>query len=412
MANQLVERNPGDLDEEPFLAPGDDDSDDVLFGIDLRHYLNLVRRNLLFILLIVGVALALGVLATMLTVPRYVATARVLVEQEAEQIIEGTDLTPATNVWDTDRFLQTQVDILQSRTLAERVVESGNLAKDDDFFAAMGVTLVDPAELEGEYAGPKGYTKYREELAIGLVHGGMGANLPTGSRIIAIDFRGIDPVWSAKLANLFAENFIEANLNRKFDSSAYARQFLADQLQEARTQLEDSERELNQYSRAAGLIRVAGQGQNADQDGTLSVTNDSLVQLNTAASEATAERLAAQNRWETIAREPVLSVPRVLENPAIQNLIKEKAQVQAELAQEKARHLDGHPTVQALNAQVKELDAPVAVRRQLDQAVGAARIRGGKREGRCAQVTRHPATIRSADGAGSRCPIQRAQARR
>ena len=391
MANQLVERNSGDRAEETLFAPGEDASEDSLFGIDLRHYLNLVRRNLLFILLIVGGALALGVLVTMLTVPTYVATARVLVEQEAEQIIEGTDLTPTTNAWDIDRFLQTQVDILQSRTLAERVVEAGDLSKDDDFFAAMNIVLPDAAELEGKYAGPKGYTKYREELAIGLVHGGMIANLPTGSRIIAIGFRGTDPLYAAKLSNAYAENYIEANLNRKFESSAYARQFLSDQLQEARTQLEASERELNQYSRAAGLIRVAGQGQNADQGGTLSVTNDSLIQLNAAASEATAERVAAQNRWQTIAREPILSVPQVLQNPAIQDLIKQKTLVQAELAQEKARHLDGHPTVQALNAQVGELDSRMqavgnSIKRSVQLEFEAARQKEGALQSRVSQI--------------------------
>jgi len=328
----------------------------MLFGIDLRHYLSLFRRNLLFILLIVGGALALGVLITMLTVPRYNARAMVLVEEEAEQIIEGADLTPASNSWDIERFLQTQLDILHSRTLAERVVESGDLANDDDFIAAMGGTVPDAAELEGRYAGPKGYAKYREELAIGLVQSGMSASLPTGSRIISINFSGTDRVYAAKLANAYATNFIEANLNRKFDSSAYARKFLSDQLQEARTKLEASERELNQYSRAAGLIRLNGQGRESDQIGALSVTNDTLVQLNAAASEATAERLAAQNRWETIAREPYLSVPQVLQNPAVQGLIKQKTEVQAELAQERARHLDGHPSVQALVAELNEID--------------------------------------------------------
>lgn len=337
------------------------DRDEGLFGIDLGRILNVVRRNLLWIVLIVGGCLAAGLVLTMLSVPYYRATSKILIELETDQIIEGTELTPSTNGWDIDRYLQTQVDIIESRSLAERVVTSEKLADNEGFFRAMGIALPDPADLEDEYAGPEGFKKLKEEIAADVVHGSLSASLPNNSRIISIDVFTADPAMSASLADAYAKNFIEANLNRKFDSSAYARQFLSDQLDEAKARLEKSERELNQYSRAAGLIRVASQGPNSHQETTLSVTNDTLIQVNESASQATAERAAAQDKWETIEKEPVLSVPEVLENPAVQDLMKQKTRVMADLAQEKARHLDGHPTVQALKAQVKELDDRIEI---------------------------------------------------
>ena len=124
----------------------------------------------------------------------------------------------------------------------------------------------------------------------------------------------------------------------------------------ARVRLEASERELNQYSRSAGLIRVQGKGRNNDDEATLSVTNESLVQLNNAANEASADRAAAEDRWQTIASEPVLSVPQVLTNSAGQNMFTQRTKIQAYLAQERERHLDGHPIVQALDAQIDEFD--------------------------------------------------------
>jgi len=365
--------------------------DEGLLGFDLVRILNLVRRNILWIVLIVGLSLAAGLTITMLSIPRYQASAKILIEQQAEQIIEGADLLPTTNGWDIERFLQTQVDIIESRSLAERVVASEKLAKDDDFFAAMGMTLPDPSTLEGQYAGPEGYAKFRAEMATELVHGNLDAALPESSRIISIRFTSNDPQYSAKLANAYAENFIEANLNRKFDASAYARQFLADQLDDAKARLEKSERDLNQYSRAAGLIRVSGQGANADQETTLSVTNDTLVQVNSSASEATAERVAAEDRWQTIAKEPVLSIPQVLANQAVQDLLKQKSKAKADLAQEKARHLDGHPTVQALNAQIAELDERIeaiggSIKRSVFLEYQAAKEKEQSLNGRVAQL--------------------------
>ncbi len=136
---------------------------------------------------------------------------------------------------------------------------------------------------------------------------------------------------------------------------------------------------------------MADSGDQARRSDTLSVTNDTLVQTNTAANDATAERVAAQNRWETIAREPVLSVPQVLQNPAVQDLIKQKSQVQAELAQEKARHLDGHPTVQALRAQIAELDNRLlsvgnAIKRSVQLEYEAARDKESALQGRVSQL--------------------------
>ena len=320
------------------------ETNEGLLHFDLERLLDIVNRNKWWILLIVGGAIIAGIVLSMLTTPRYVATSQVLIEQQGDQIIEGGDVEQVSDPYDAQRFLQTQIDIIQSRTLAARVVENERYWQDDRLFAAFGAEApVDETEAKA--------------LATDLLQGSLTTELPFESRVIPISINTIDPVYSARLANDFAENYIESNLTRKFDSSAYAREFLAGELQEARDRLETSERDLNQYSRAAGLIRVAGNSsEGAGGEGTLSVTNDSLVRANSDASAATAERVARQDRWETVAGEPVLSIPEVLSNPAIQDLIQQKARVSAELAEERARHLDGHPTVKSLQARANELD--------------------------------------------------------
>lgn len=341
---------PMDTDERPYDGENDLGTP---FGIDLKTIVNAVRRNLTWIAVIVGGVIAAGLLITLLMTPRYIGTSRVLVEQEADEIIEGSDLRQAADSWDSERFLQTQVDIVRSRSLAERIVQSAELHEDADFFVAMGSEM--PSE-ENEGISGDALTELRIDEAIELLQEHLHVHLPNDSRIITIAIETTSAEFSARLANLYAENFIQNNLNRKFDSSSYARQFLADQLEEARARLEVSERDLNQYSRAAGLIRVQGRGENGNQETTLSVTNDTLIQLNNAASEASADRVAAQDRWETIAREPVLSIPQVISNQAVQDLLRQKAEIEANLAEELSRHLGGHPTVKALRAQIEELD--------------------------------------------------------
>lgn len=336
--------------------------DDQLLNIDIRQILAAVRRNAKWIVLIVLGAVMAGFLVTVLMVPRYVASAQVLVEQSADTIIEGSELQDAnTDLRDVARFLKTQVDIIRSRALAARVVESAKLADSQAFYDAMSAKMPQAEDLDNPGAGAAELEDLRHDAAVGLLQENLKVDLPVDSRIITIAFESTDPATSARIANLYAQNYQDSNLKRKFESSAYARQFLASQLEDARSKLEASERELNQYSRAAGLIRVSGQGQNADRETTLSVTNNSLVQMNAAAATATADRVTAQDSWNAIANADVLSIPQVIENAAIQDVLKQKTALEAELANERSRHLEDYPSVKVLKAQVAELNRRIDV---------------------------------------------------
>lgn len=124
--------------------------------------------------------------------------------------------------------------------------------------------------------------------------------------------------------------------------------------------LENSERNLNAYARQAGLIRprdLAGpQGERDSGSGASSVTLASLVQLNAAASEAHANRIAAEARVRALSAKALLADREALQNPAVQSLFTRRAEVEAKLADELTRHLEGHPAVRQLRAQLKVID--------------------------------------------------------
>lgn len=338
---------------------GEATNNSPMFELDFPRLIYSVRRNIWWIGAIILGALTCGIVATLLMTPRYIATSRVLIEQQTDQIIENKDVSPAAAYQDADRFLQTQVDVIRSRALAAKVVDEGAFAQEPAFFEAVGTPMPGEADLSYQYRGAEGLKRLRRDTAIEALQRNLAVSLPNDSRLVAIGFSGSNPGYTAKVANLVAESYISSNLARKFDSSSYARDYLSQQLEQARIRLEQSERDLNQYSRAAGLVRVQGQGQNADKEATLSVTNDTLVQVNGAASQATAERTAAEDRWNSVKNSAVLTIPQVLENPAVQGLIRQRSEVEMQLAQEASRHLGGHPTVTALQAQVARLSGQI-----------------------------------------------------
>jgi succinoglycan biosynthesis transport protein ExoP len=314
----------------------------------LRYALALVRRNLLPILSIVALAVAVAVVLTMLQTPRYTATASVEINQEAQKVLgEKLDSeTQAATNWDFDLFLNTQTEILRSRALAERVVQRLNLASNAVFFEAM----------EAPGAAKVGGEPQRRAAAVSLAQGHFGVQVPRNTSVAQLTFNSTNPQISAQVANAFATEYIQSNLQRKFDSSAYARNFVSEQLEEARVRLEDSERQLNAYARQAGLIRTRDPNDAQTSDAG-SMTAASLMQLNKAANDAQTERIAAEERWAAERSVPLFSSKAVLNNPAVQDLSSRRADVQARLEAARARYLPDHPTVRTLQAEYDTVQA-------------------------------------------------------
>lgn len=310
-------------------------------GANIRHVLAALRRHMWMAVAIVGAALALALIATMLDTPRYTAVTSVQINDQGDEVLgeefEG-NVTPPTD-WDVDRFLNTQLDILRSRGLAERVVDALDLGTSERYFAAMEVSAT---------ALPQD-AKLRRTLAVELLRTNLEVELPRSTRIAAIGFTSSDADLSARIADAFAEEFIQANLQRRFDSTAYARTFVAEQLEEARAALEDSENQLNDYAKSVGLIRTRDALASDGRDTTPgTVTGSSLIQYNDAAIEARAARIAAQSRWETVRSAPLLSSQVVLGNGTVQSLMTQRAELETQLGSARGRYKAGHPAIKRI----------------------------------------------------------------
>ena len=363
-------REPADEDEgAPYPATGPR-------AMDVRFLFATIRRRANWIAGVLALALAAGLLITMLQSPRYTAQASIQINNQSDRVLsQGEDLQEEVSGYD-DRFLKTQVDVLKSRGLAVRVAQKLKLFGNKGFYEKLGAAS--PA------GAPEAVVR---EITIGLLRGNLNVDLPYDSRIATISFTSRDPALSAQIANAFASEFIQANLQRRYDSSAYAREFLSGQLAETKDRLEASERALNAYARNAGLIRAPepsarGSDSRGGGVGAGSVTTASLYQVNSAVNDARQARIAAEVRWRAINSVPLLSAREVLANGTVQTLMTQRAQLAAELQELRAEHLDDYPGVRELRAKIAEVDGQLqrtaasvrnAIRSDLTAAAGAER---------------------------------------
>lgn len=303
---------------------------------------------------IIAATILCGAIALMLATPIYAASASVQIDQGPVKIVGTEEADASAAIQDADRFLQTQIDIVKSRSLAENVAKDLHLLTSDNFLNSMGMT----PDYDGLSASER--RKKREEAVVGALTAHLSTNLPLDSRIVTITFESPDAELSARIANSYANNFVLNNLQRRRDTLNYARRFLASQLAEARNRLAQSEMDATRYSEKARIIGIANDEQQVGS-GAQTLTGQSLQQLNSDLNTAVARRIAAARQWAAIADLPALSIPQVNQNEAVQRLSEQLSSKRAALAAERARHLPDHPGVRQLQSEISTLSDQLAL---------------------------------------------------
>lgn len=324
-----------------------------LSALDLGVYWRLALKHRILILGCFFGALAVGAALTLLMTPIYAAKATLQIDREAARVFNSEEVMPSENVGG-EEFFQTQFGLLRSRSLAERVVESLGLASSDEALKAIGV---EPPPAAGTAAAQ---AARRRAAALDAVQANLSVSPVRGSRLVAVSYDNPDPGAAARIANGFAENFIQANLDRKFESSSYARSFLEERIAQTKDRLESAERQLVAYAANQQIINISEPGEgDADSGSTQSLTSNNLVAMNGALAEARAARVTAEERWRSARGAALMTLPEVLQNPSIQRLTEQRAVLDATYQQKLSIYQPDYPEMVQLKAQIEEAEGQI-----------------------------------------------------
>ena len=314
--------------------------------IDLRDIGAVIRRYWLTLAIIMALALATGIIITARAPKLYRASATVQIEQQSSKVLSSEE-DQASVAQDADRFLQTQLSLLNSRALASLVVDQLKLAE----------TI--PARNPGSEVE---LTKQeRKAVAIQQLQDGLSVTLPRDSRVAQITFTGPDPKLVAKIANAYADNFIVYNLQRRYGESSYARTFLQRELGDAKKRLEASESGVVNYARSNRLVDIGTSGPNASgtTDGTRLLTASSILDVNSALARAQVSRIEAERKWQQAISTPAIALPEVMSNTAIQQLLQQRAQNLAAYDKDRQSFKPHFPAMKEAQAQLETLARPL-----------------------------------------------------
>lgn len=303
------------------------------------------HRWLLAAALIAG--LALGTVATLLTHRVYRATATVQIDEEPQKVVAVESQRPAQSGGGDEKFYQTQYELLKSRALALRVADSERLATDPRFLKQAGLKAARDARAD---ATADAISKHLFVEPVRL------------SRIVKVSYESTDPVLAARIANAVAANYVQWNLERRYNASADARHFLEGRLQQFREALEAAQRRGNDYAQRNQLITIGGSGGSGAETGatgeTLAATD--LATVNDQLAKATAERIQAEHRWRQAMTTPDLALPELASRDATQKLVTARDTAWAEYEQKSTVFKPDYPEMVEARHKIDAFDRELA----------------------------------------------------
>ncbi|MDH7785954.1 uncharacterized protein involved in exopolysaccharide biosynthesis/Mrp family chromosome partitioning ATPase [Ochrobactrum sp. 19YEA23] len=286
--------------------------------------LDTVKRRKLMLTVPVLVGIGVGCLGYLNAPVSYVSEAVVVLDMRRIQALPSESaITPLPQ---DSPVLRSELDIINSRMMARKVI---------DILQADGVT-VPPA------ATPNGDAAARERDQIDLLLSRLQVTNDGRSYTIFISYRASDPVYAAKVANAFANAYLDHQVDVQQSAAKRVSEWLGEKLVTLRNDLETAERAAEDFRQKSGL--AGDQGQMTFQAQRVAALNTEIVAATGAVSSAEA-RLQTAQALKGGSDTPALA--EVLASPAIQQLRNEEARVERQLGELKT------------NGAVKSAEIPV-----------------------------------------------------
>lgn len=322
----------------------------------LRQYLRIAMRWRYVILGAAVVCFLIGLIATLMMTPQYTASSTIEISREADKVTDLQGVEREAGIADQE-FYQTQYGLLKSRELSERVATQLKLTESQNFFEMFDFNSDDLAFTltNGRY--PTSGRTTRQRVAGEILRKHLNISPTRMSRLVEIEFTSPDPAFSAKVANTWAESFIQTNLERKIQATSYGRNLLQNQLAQLKQRLDESQRQLVNYASSAKIINLPAQSGNGQSSSERSIVVDDLAALNAALTQATASRIEAQARYRQNGQSGASA--EALNNTAINNLRQRRAELAADYKRLMTQFEPGYPAAKAIQAQIVQLDRSI-----------------------------------------------------
>ncbi|MEW5802924.1 MAG: polysaccharide biosynthesis tyrosine autokinase [bacterium] len=285
---------------------------------DCWHVIVKYRWSIITVFLVTIVTVGI---ITYRTTPIYKVTTQIQIDKDSPNVVRIDEVISSDAKWDWN-YYQTQYKILQSRTLAKTVIDNLNLSqcaaftgnKDKgktEFAQTRNVLLCkikDSFKVITENSPFRYFLNPSQSVtAITVTEADLQAKKDNelidtllsklkieplqGSNLVNISFLHPDPFLAAAITNSLAEQYIQSNLQHKYEAAMDATNWLSQHVGELKKKLEASEEALFSYTEQNKIVSL-------EEKQNISIQK--LSELNTAVTEANTKRIRLETLYNQI----------------------------------------------------------------------------------------------------------------
>ncbi len=289
--------------------------------MSLHQFFSILRARRKLVGLILLATLLLALAWVVLRPANYVARAPVLVDSRSDP----TNNQPSYQALVTPAYIATQIDIVKSDKVADKVVEL--LPADQE-------PMLRLRETAQKKQLPKQWIAHaiQRELEVKPAR---------ESNIINIEWRGRSAAEAARVANAFAQAYMDTNLNLKTAPAKRYADWFDTQVQQARERLEQAQGKLSAFQEKAGIISSNEQG------------DYETARL----AELSQQLMTAQGRRRSGAGE---NSSEVLQSPLVNNMRADVAKLESKVQEASATMGPNHPKMLQMEAELRSMRSRLA----------------------------------------------------
>lgn len=334
--------------------------------IDISQYIRILKRRKWTIILVTFLSLVLGIYYLSKATPIYQASAKIQADPVQPNASAQDQYIMNSMVF---LFYETQYEIIQSRKVAETVVDKLHLVNKykvelEELKAEGGNKgLLDPlktfikdfiADEEEQKSGPVELTdnQLRTMLAQ-AIQAGLSVSGGTQSQIINISYQSEDPLLAAEIVNAISESYIEFGLEARLSQIKDTAEWLSEQLEELRVTLQESEDKLRNFRLSQNLMDTEQQQRIANTQ--LQTLNTELVRAQTQLSEA--QEIYSQVQQLEREGGDYRALGPVLQSNTIRDLVREESTLSRKVQELSERYGEKHPKMIAARSDLASAQA-------------------------------------------------------
>ncbi|MGH9436778.1 MAG: GumC family protein [Terriglobia bacterium] len=320
----------------------------------LLDYWAVILKRRWVVISCVVIVFATVAIGTLKEKPVYQGSVLLEIDPQPPNVVNFKEVVSVDPV-DVDAYLETQYKILKSRTLAEHVVRDLQLYRQPEFYRSrelFGLIQNTPKVLPSSNdPDPDSNAAYYRN-SVNHVQDFVDVSPVRRSNLVQVSFDSYDPETAAQVANKVSQDYIDQNLQVKWDETLKASKWLSGRLVELKSKLEKSEDALQSYAQSRGILYISAKENMGE------ARMQELLQEYTTAQ---GDRFQKQSLYSLVQKGKVEDLPGVLSNRLIQDLEEKVADEQRQYAMITAWVKPDYPKAREVKRQIATMQKQVKI---------------------------------------------------